>query len=134
MIQHSFGIIPLRNKGQWEVFLVQHHAGHWSFPKGKLEEGETPHEAAGRELFEETGLSVVKFLPFEELNEHYIFTFEKKIINKEVTYFMAEVAGQEKLQPAEISQGRWFSLSDAAKMITFKEAHKICVKVQHLLS
>ncbi|MBS0628443.1 MAG: NUDIX hydrolase [Verrucomicrobia bacterium] len=32
-------------------------AGKWGVPAGKLEEGETPREAAIRELFEETGIN-----------------------------------------------------------------------------
>lgn len=38
------------------VCLVRTHLGHWSFPKGKREHKETMHDAATRELYEETGL------------------------------------------------------------------------------
>jgi len=31
-------------------------SGKWTFPGGHLENGETPHQAAKRELFEETGI------------------------------------------------------------------------------
>ena len=39
------------------VLLVSQHGTSWSLPKGHLEEGETPLEAARREIHEETGVS-----------------------------------------------------------------------------
>jgi 8-oxo-dGTP diphosphatase len=39
-------------------------AGCWSFPGGRVEPGETEHEAALRELFEETGLDASLSGPF----------------------------------------------------------------------
>jgi predicted NUDIX family NTP pyrophosphohydrolase len=52
--------------GDLEVFLVhpggpywaKKDAGAWSIPKGELEEGENPLEAAKREFTEETGFAV----------------------------------------------------------------------------
>jgi len=43
-------------------------AGLWSFPGGRVEPGETLHEAVVREAFEETGLEVVvdRFVGFVE--------------------------------------------------------------------
>src|SRR5918997_2779357 len=39
------------------VLLVSQHGTSWSLPKGHLEEGETPLEAARREIREESGVS-----------------------------------------------------------------------------
>lgn len=41
--------------GATELLLVRTTAGKWSFPKGKLDPGETPSEAARRECREESG-------------------------------------------------------------------------------
>ncbi|MBD3304395.1 NUDIX domain-containing protein, partial [Candidatus Woesearchaeota archaeon] len=43
------------NNGKY--LLVKHkEGGHWDFPKGHAEEGETEEETALREIYEETGL------------------------------------------------------------------------------
>ncbi|ADV68190.1 NUDIX hydrolase [Deinococcus maricopensis] len=39
-----------------DVLLVQYANGGWTFPKGHLERGETPEQAAVREVEEETGV------------------------------------------------------------------------------
>ena len=57
--------IPLRDRR----FLVArrrpglHLAGYWEFPGGKIEHGESPAEAAGRELREEIGLVAASLEP-----------------------------------------------------------------------
>ena len=43
-------------------------AGLWSFPGGRLEPGESPADAARRELAEETGLSVGPLLPLGDFD------------------------------------------------------------------
>ncbi|HYC88395.1 MAG TPA: NUDIX domain-containing protein [Thermoanaerobaculia bacterium] len=63
----SAGILLYRRRnGEVEVFLVhpggpfwaKKDLGAWSLPKGELDEGEDPRDAALRELTEETGFRV----------------------------------------------------------------------------
>lgn len=132
--EESFGIIPLKKeKGEWFVFLVQHHAGHWGFPKGHAENKEVPKETAKRELFEETGLHVIKFLCETPVEETYFFTFEGERIKKKVFYFIAEVSGDIRLQKNEIAAGKWTLLSQATDEISFFQAKKVCEKAQHFI-
>lgn len=53
---------------QQQVLLVKRkyapHAGHWGFPGGKLEWGETMAEGAARELWEETAIQARMEQPF----------------------------------------------------------------------
>ncbi|MGE3954016.1 MAG: bis(5'-nucleosyl)-tetraphosphatase [Parachlamydiales bacterium] len=129
-MEESFGIIPLRKAQQWETYLVHHQKGHWGFPKGHAEPGETPKQSAIRELLEETGLRVERFLSDTPLYDHYIY--EKG--EKRVTYFLAEVSGEARLQQAEIQQGEWLTLPEAKKRLTFEGSKEICQKVADLLS
>lgn len=132
--EESAGIIPLQKRShKWWVFLVQLYAGHWGFPKGHIEKGESPQETAARELFEETGLVVKKNLSDVPLVEHYKFFFQKKLISKKVSYFLAEVEGEEKIQKEEIAAGKWVALSEAATHLTFPELRAIWLDAQKLI-
>jgi bis(5'-nucleosidyl)-tetraphosphatase len=132
---NSYGIIPLRlKKGEWQVLLVQHHAGHWAFPKGHADKGETHQQAAERELEEETGLKVKSYLSQETLLEHYMFRWQGELISKQVTYYAALVEGTVLLQEKEIQASEWLSLPQAEEKMTFKEGKKLIHQVQKLLN
>ena len=48
-----------KNGEQYDLVLLRHRfGGHWSFPKGHVEAGETERQTALREVKEETGLTV----------------------------------------------------------------------------
>lgn len=132
--EHSYGVIPLRQKeGRWQVLLIQHHAGHWAFPKGHADRGETPRQAAERELAEETGLKIKVYLAEEPLSESYWFTVKQQKIHKTVDYFIAVVEGRVVIQEAEIQASRWLDVEEAAAVLTFPQAKKLCGQVQQLL-
>ncbi len=45
--------------------------GLWEFPGGRLEEGESPKQAAIREIKEETGWQIYSIVPFTTVTHHY---------------------------------------------------------------
>lgn len=135
MKQRSFGIIPAKKNDEnvWEFLLIQQHEGHWGFPKGHAELGETPSQTAIRELFEETGLEISEFLITHPFSESYFFMLHGQKIVKSVDYFLAEVKGQVVLQAEEIQTYKWVTAAEAADWITFPEAKHLCQQAFLLL-
>lgn len=126
----SFGIIPIRKQGgKWQVFLVKHKAGHFGFPKGHRDEKESEKETAEREMKEETGLSVKRYLPLPPLSESYDCTSHGKFVSKKVTYFIAEVEGEVAFK-SEIEEGEWVDFDKALDKLTFPGAKEIFTKVK----
>lgn len=127
-MEESFGILPLiKEKGRWMIFLIKsRNSGYWGFPKGKPNPGETPKESAIRELKEETGLDVERFLTDEPLTESYEYSFKGKQIKKTVYYFPALVSGSIRLQAEEVRAGKWLLLDQAVSELTYEETQRLC--------
>jgi 8-oxo-dGTP pyrophosphatase MutT (NUDIX family) len=57
----SAGVVVVRQQdGAWRYLLLRAFR-HWDFPKGAVEAGERPRDAAVREVAEETGLAALEF-------------------------------------------------------------------------
>ena len=86
----------------------------WSLPKGKLDRGETPLQAALREVREETGYRA-KALGFAGA-----FGYEVKGAPKVVLYWtMKPVKQGEILDPHEVCELRWVTVRSALRMMTY---------------
>lgn len=134
--ESSYGVIPIyKNKqGDYEVLLVQIKAGTRWFPKGQVERGETPKQTAQRELFEETGLSVVERYTEKVFDEFYICTREHQKIDKHVGYFLGRVATKKiALQNKELDAFARVSFQYAQEKLSFPEIKEVVAKAQKIL-
>lgn len=83
---------------------------------------------------EETGYRVHHWLGLPPLEEQYAFQRKGERIQKRVTYYFAEVQGEENWQESEIAEGRWVDLHQAEELATFPEAKNLCRQIRNLLS
>jgi 8-oxo-dGTP pyrophosphatase MutT (NUDIX family) len=121
------GIVFRRIEGKPTHFLlIRDSYRHWGFPKGHLEDGETPAQAADRETREETGL--------EHLNLHgpiklidWFFRFRGRRIHKFCHFFLFESPdGDPVPQLSEgISDYRWLPLDRALKQLSYDNARGV---------
>ncbi len=88
----------------------------WSFPKGKLDRGETSAAAAAREVEEETGLRCE--LGDELAPARYV---DGKGRLKEVRYWVMYPVGLSPWAPNdEVDRRRWVPVAEAAELLTYE--------------
>jgi len=108
--------------------LLKYSAGHWDFPKGKIEKGETKQQAALRELKEETNLTAQINNGFEETIE-YIFTDYNKEVAKKTAYFFTGQALTTNVKLShEHTDFAWLPYNDALEQLTYDNAKEILKK------
>ncbi len=108
-------------KGELKVAII-HRSRYddWSWPKGKIDKGETIPQAAVREIREETGLKVNLGVHLAEINY--------KLPNgsdKEVHYWAAKVTDKalanSKFKPSEeVAKVDWKTVTQARKLLSYE--------------
>lgn len=125
-------VIYRKYHGNTEILLVRNiKSGHWSFPKGHVEEGETEEETARREIKEETGLDVLLDTDFRET----VIYSPKKNTKKTVVYFVGRAISHELIpQREEISQLRWQEIGQAAGVLSYENDRVIVNKAKSFIA
>ena len=117
------------------LFLVLHYpAGHWDFPKGAVERGETEEQAAKREILEETGLRIDSFMPnFRKVIEYH-YRRSEGLSHKQVVFFLARSERKDVTISFEHSGYDWLTLDQGLRRLTFENARNILREASSFLS
>jgi predicted NUDIX family NTP pyrophosphohydrolase len=132
---HSAGILLFRKMGDVEVLLIKpggpfwrnKDAGAWMIPKGAVEPGETPADAARREFEEETGTKLTSSpFPLASIRQAggkrvEAFALEgdldaAAVVSNEFELEYPPRSGKRELFP-EVAEARWMSLAEAKRMM-----------------
>jgi 8-oxo-dGTP pyrophosphatase MutT (NUDIX family) len=108
--------------------LLQYGAGHWDFPKGKIEKGETKKDAAQRELMEETGLTAEIETGFEETFEYIFRDYDKELAKKTVYYFVGQTESNSVTLSDEHIDYTWLPYEKAVEQLTYDNAKELLKK------
>lgn len=119
------GVIYRKTNGRIEVVLISTHGGRsLSLPKGIIEPGERPEEAAVREVQEETGCigEIEDFLGRIE----YWYFFEGTRIHKFVYYYLIRyLSGDVSLHDQEVERAAWFAIEEAIDRVSYDNEREI---------
>jgi 8-oxo-dGTP pyrophosphatase MutT (NUDIX family) len=105
----------------------------WGLPKGLVEPGEKPEEAAVREVQEETGLQATILSPLGEISYWYVWGDER--VHKRVAFFLMEATGGDVSQhDHEMEEVRWFPFADGPRRATYPTERGILRRAVEVLS
>jgi 8-oxo-dGTP pyrophosphatase MutT (NUDIX family) len=130
------GVLVRREQDGAEILLASRRTRKgdlvWGLPKGLVEEGESPEEAALREVREETGHrgTIVDTLG----SISYWFVWDGDRIKKTVHFFLMEDTGEEPgPRDQEMEEVRWFDAGEAADVAGFDSERDILRKASEAI-
>lgn len=115
-IEAAGGVVWRRKKGEVQLLLVHRpRYDDWSFPKGKLDDGEKPLDAGLREVEEETGLHCTAGTKLSSVRYR-----DRKGRDKRVRYWVMSVDGGSFAPNDEVDEIEWCSPDDARHRLSYE--------------
>ena len=124
-------IVYKRENDELKFLLVYQNNGHYSFPKGHVEEGQTEIETATREIKEETNLDVSIDSNFRTVISYIV---ESRNIMKDSVYFVATPTTFDLInQEGEISECTWNTYEETLNKLEFDNIKEVFEKAYNYI-
>jgi 8-oxo-dGTP diphosphatase len=121
------GAVCWREVGKDLMVAIIHRGRYqdWSFPKGKVDSGETLAEAAVREIKEETGLKVKLGVPLSTVS-YPIDKGKTKVVHYWATKVSDKAVATSKFKPdEEVSEVVWVKADQAFAKLSYKHDREL---------
>jgi 8-oxo-dGTP pyrophosphatase MutT (NUDIX family) len=130
------GVVYRRDGDDVEMALASRRTRRgdlaWGLPKGLIEEGEAPEEAALRETREETGLETELEAALGEIS--YFYVWEGVRVHKVVRFFLLRQTGGDVADhDFEMEEVRWFPLEQAERQASYKGEREVIARAAAML-
>lgn len=128
VVRASGGLILQGEDGARIVALVHRPRYHdWTFPKGKLQEGESDEETALREVLEETGLTCRLGRGLGTIEYR-----DREGRRKIVRYWLMRSLDGAFAPSEEVDELRWVPVEEAGAMLTYRHDRELLERLSRL--
>jgi mutator protein MutT len=121
-VEFSAGGVVLRGREVAVIVPVKRSPGGekvLGLPKGHVDPGETPEQAALREVREETGVDAESVGKLGEVR--YTYPRKGRSISKKVAFYLLRYRGGDLADhDGEVEEARWMPLEEAIRALTYE--------------
>lgn len=116
-------VVYIKDENKIKYLIIRHkNGGHWGFPKGHIESGESEEAAATREILEETGLEVKLIGDFKSKTLYSPY----ENVMKEVIFFLANSLTKNiQIQEQEILDYNWGDVENILDLLTYEDDKRV---------
>lgn len=120
--------------GEALFLLIRDSYRNWGFPKGHLEDGEQPQDAAVREVQEETGLGELRVDGAIETID-WFFRFRGKLVHKVCHFYLMRTrhARTSPQRDEGITACRWARFEEATRLISYANARAVLLRAHDMV-
>jgi len=126
------GVVCRKTQKGIEILFILDPYDKWAFPKGHIEGGEKPEQAALREIEEETGIGASNLEIMEDLDTmEYQFTLAEQKIHKLVHFYLVKSKSDVKILPQRqegIKDVKWVDLDKALDFLEYDNSREVLRK------
>jgi len=140
-VQRQFsagGVLVRKIRGRTMVAAIRPRGKDkvWALPKGRIDAGETPAEAAVREVREETGVEGRLVEKLGDVRYVYTASWEEakgERIFKVVSFFLlragrGRIGEIDEAMRIEVAEARWLPLEEAPRLLTYGGERQMALK------
>ena len=135
-LQHSAGgVVYKKEGGTLKVCLIAKRGGQvWALPKGRVDPGETPEQAALREVLEETGNLVEIGELVDEIDYDFYWKENRTLYHKRVAFYLMPLVREGAAPPdGEADAVAWFTLGEAYRRLSYLNEKDVLRQARRIL-